>query len=240
MRNPCFSNISNIGFAARVVTHELVHGESSSSATIVKDICKDGGLLKMILKEGGDWENPNDPDDVLGIYVFMFLTYLFFRWTTLLSYFMILTLWFSEEEVLVIRMLTINSSRAIAVKYEARLDDGTLVKKSDGVEFTVKDGQCVQTLLLSRLISFSKVSSLMFSRDVIGHFCLALSKAVKTMKKGEIAILTVKPQCKLSTKQVIIHHYYIAPFSLQRIFTSYLHIVCYRWISLHGKASSRQ
>ncbi|KEH18527.1 peptidyl-prolyl cis-trans isomerase FKBP62 [Medicago truncatula] len=59
-----------------------------------------------------------------------------------------------------------NSSRAIAVKYEARLDDGTLVKKSDGVEFTVKDG----------------------------HFCLALSKAVKTMKKGEKAILTVKPQ----------------------------------------------
>jgi hypothetical protein len=50
---------------------------------------------------------------------------------------------------MVIRMLTINSSRAIAVKYEARLDDGTLVKKSDGVEFTVKDGQCVQILLLS-------------------------------------------------------------------------------------------
>ncbi|XP_061360403.1 peptidyl-prolyl cis-trans isomerase FKBP62-like [Gastrolobium bilobum] len=54
----------------------------------------------------------------------------------------------------------------VLVKYEARLDDGTLVTKSDGVEFTVKEG----------------------------HFCPALSKAVKTMKKGEKVILTVKPQ----------------------------------------------
>ena len=28
----------------------------------------------------------------------------------------------------------------ISVKYEARLEDGTLVSKSDGVEFTVEDG----------------------------------------------------------------------------------------------------
>lgn len=28
-----------------------------------------------------------------------------------------------------------------AVKYEARLEDGTVVAKSDGVEFTVKEGQ---------------------------------------------------------------------------------------------------
>jgi len=30
----------------------------------------------------------------------------------------------------------------------------------------------------------------------VGHFCPALSKAVKTMKKGEKALLAVKPQCK--------------------------------------------
>lgn len=30
----------------------------------------------------------------------------------------------------------------------------------------------------------------------VGYFCPALSKAVKTMKKGEKATLTVKPQCK--------------------------------------------
>uniref|UniRef100_A0A7C9EMT0 peptidylprolyl isomerase n=1 Tax=Opuntia streptacantha TaxID=393608 RepID=A0A7C9EMT0_OPUST len=54
----------------------------------------------------------------------------------------------------------------VLVKYEARLEDGTLVAKSDGVEFTVSEG----------------------------HFCPALSKAVKTMKKGEKALLAVKPQ----------------------------------------------
>ncbi|XLS85408.1 hypothetical protein HN51_035574, partial [Arachis hypogaea] len=45
----------------------------------------------------------------------------------------------------------------VLVNYEARLEDGTLVKKSDGVEFTVEDG----------------------------HFYPALSKAIKTMKKGQ-------------------------------------------------------
>ncbi|PWA86247.1 rotamase FKBP 1 [Artemisia annua] len=54
----------------------------------------------------------------------------------------------------------------VIVNYEVKLEDGTLVAKADGVEFTVQDG----------------------------HFCPALSKAVKTMKKGEKVILTVKPQ----------------------------------------------
>ncbi|KAF9669497.1 hypothetical protein SADUNF_Sadunf14G0113600 [Salix dunnii] len=54
----------------------------------------------------------------------------------------------------------------VFVKYEARLQDGTVVSKSDGVEFTVEEG----------------------------YFCPALAKAVKTMKKGEKVLLTVKPQ----------------------------------------------
>ncbi|KAD4584374.1 hypothetical protein E3N88_21975 [Mikania micrantha] len=54
----------------------------------------------------------------------------------------------------------------VLVNYEVRLEDGTLVAKSDEAEFTVQDG----------------------------HFCPALSKAVKTMKKGEKVILTVKPE----------------------------------------------
>ncbi|KAI6674398.1 hypothetical protein NL676_002304 [Syzygium grande] len=54
----------------------------------------------------------------------------------------------------------------VLVKYEVQLEDGTTVAKSDGVEFTVKEG----------------------------HFCPAVTKAVKTMKKGEKVLLTVKPQ----------------------------------------------
>ncbi|KAG8058921.1 hypothetical protein GUJ93_ZPchr0002g23288 [Zizania palustris] len=83
----------------------------------VKDICKDGGILKKILAEGEKWENPKDRDEVF-------------------------------------------------VKYEVRLVDGTVVAESNGVEFTVKDG----------------------------HFCPAISKAVKTMKKNEKVLLTVKPE----------------------------------------------
>ncbi|PPS04114.1 hypothetical protein GOBAR_AA16562 [Gossypium barbadense] len=45
-------------------------------------------------------------------------------------------------------------------------EDGTLVSKSHGVEFTVGDG----------------------------YFCPAFAEAVKTMKKGEQVLLTVKPQ----------------------------------------------
>lgn len=54
----------------------------------------------------------------------------------------------------------------VLVNYEARLQDGTVVAKSEGAEFAVKDGL----------------------------FCPAIAIAVKTMKKGEKVLLTVKPQ----------------------------------------------
>jgi hypothetical protein len=46
-----------------------------------------------------------------------------------------------------------------AVKYEARLEDGTVVSKSDGVEFAVKDGRSLSLLILCNCIGgfFSEV-----------------------------------------------------------------------------------
>ncbi|XP_022137935.1 70 kDa peptidyl-prolyl isomerase-like [Momordica charantia] len=54
----------------------------------------------------------------------------------------------------------------VLVIYEARLEDGTLISKSDGVEFNVEKG----------------------------YLCPALATSVKTMKKGEKVLLTVRPR----------------------------------------------
>ncbi|KAG0564730.1 hypothetical protein KC19_8G134800 [Ceratodon purpureus] len=86
----------------------------------VKDICKDGGVIKKVIVEGKKWEHPKDSDEVL-------------------------------------------------VKFEARLQRGRSVvyqTPESGVEFTVNEG----------------------------FFCPALKEAVKTMLKGEKALLTVKPR----------------------------------------------
>ena len=47
------------------------------------------------------------------------------------------------------------------VNYEARLEDGTLVSKSDGVEFTVKDGTVLAFLSCCNVILAFKCQPLM-------------------------------------------------------------------------------
>eukprot|EP00250_Pteridium_aquilinum_P033898 c6609_g1_i2 orf=186-926(+) len=86
----------------------------------IRDICRDGGILKRIVKEGDGWATPKDADEVI-------------------------------------------------VKYEVRLDDGTIVAKTSdlGMQFYVREG----------------------------HLCPAIARAIKTMKKGEVVSLNVKPQC---------------------------------------------
>ncbi|PON39637.1 Peptidyl-prolyl cis-trans isomerase, FKBP-type [Parasponia andersonii] len=60
----------------------------------------------------------------------------------------------------------------VLVKFEARLEDGMVIAQSDRVEFTINKG----------------------------YFCPTLSKVVKTMKKGEKVLVTMKPQNGLEEK----------------------------------------
>jgi hypothetical protein len=50
--------------------------------------------------------------------------------------------------VFYILFLTCFAQLIHTVKYEARLEDGTVVSKSDGVEFAVKDGLYLETWTL--------------------------------------------------------------------------------------------
>lgn len=97
-----------------------------------------------------------------------------------------------------------------AVKYKARLEDGTVVSESEGVEFTVKEGNPLYFSGLSshgllKMFIYCLPMDYYFLTSVLpGYFCPALAKAVKTMKKGEKVQLTVKPQCEFLFQSLVI------------------------------------
>jgi hypothetical protein len=66
----------------------------------------------------------------------------------------------------------------------------------------------------------------------VGYFCPALAKAVKTMKKGEKVLLTVKPQCKLNPFLDPLFNYMVWWF------TNRLFLFC-RWVWREWQDSSR-
>jgi len=165
--NPCLTNTSYLDLAGQVITRRYIvdktmkKGENTifiipprlacGKSTIPPvtssqfDICKDGDLLKKILKEGKKWENSEDLDDVIGMRLDVSIICNFIPVSDF--------------------VLTISStSCGIVVKYEARLNDGTLVAKSDKVEFTVEDGHCIQLLLI--------VSCIFISWGSVLHLCL--------------------------------------------------------------------
>lgn len=71
---------------------------------------------------------------------------------------------------------------------------------------------------------------------MIGHFCPALSKAVKTMKKGEKVLLSVKPQCKLYLNVLLmwivffIFYYDVCVGVVNSISICLYLIFCCRWL----------
>jgi FK506-binding protein 4/5 len=118
------------------------------------------------------------------------------------------------------------------VKYEARLEDGTIVSKSEGVEFTVKEGE---SCLLSILTWPSDNVDLyqLFANEYYllpGYFCPALARAVKTMKKAEKVLLTVKPQCGFLYLKEFKPLIFVTPHFLRRMTILRIFLFCEnRW-----------
>lgn len=87
------------------------------------------------------------------------------------------------------------------MKYVASSADGkTLSRSDDGVEFSLLDGKYLFKLLF--LLHTKKYRSTNKIAPLLDYLCPAMKKSVKTMRKGEIAELTVKPACKFDKHKI--------------------------------------
>uniref|UniRef100_A0A0E0FN98 peptidylprolyl isomerase n=1 Tax=Oryza nivara TaxID=4536 RepID=A0A0E0FN98_ORYNI len=100
------------------------------------------------------------------------------------------------------RQIHWNDVDSVFVKYNACLKDGTSVSKSEGLKFRLADGMDAFFSPFSffhsdlKTIYVSIYYRIRILIDLIntGFFCPVFAHAVKTMKEGEEAILTVKPK----------------------------------------------
>lgn len=78
-----------------------------------------------------------------------------------------------------------------SVNYEARLEDGTLISKSDGVEFTVEKGGC-SLPLKPRFLNFKRVSEFSHSACTRRVFLSCLCNICEDNEEGRESVVDCK------------------------------------------------